>query len=230
MEHTQALEMNAPDRYVLGMLSAAEADAFEEHYFDCSACAEDVRLGMSIMEGGRLLVQQGAEPPAPAMPVAPVVPIDSRGKWGRWIPAAAVAAVMAIPVNFALLMRMQNVAPRVAATVAAAELYIPLPDDRAENGGAPETLLLAAGEDGVLIFDVPDGPSYTRCEARILRGQELVETILIRPDLVKRRLSITFHDPGPGTYDVVILGFDTAGQESEINRGTVNVKRLNSGS
>ena len=230
MEHTQALEMNAPDRYVLGELSAAEADAFEEHYFDCSACTEDVRLGMSIMEGGRLLVKQDAEPStAPALPMAPVVPIASRPRWYKWIPAAAVAALMAIPINLGLLMRMQNAVPRLTASVAAAETYIPLAGDRTENGAEVPPLLLADGEDGLLVVDVGDGPSYPRCEARILRGQELVETISIRPDLVKRRLNITFRDPGPGAYDVVILGFDTAGQETEINRGSFSVKRLNSG-
>lgn len=231
MEHTQALEMNAPDRYVLGQLSAAEADAFEEHYFDCPACADDVRLGMSIMEGGRRLVRQANEPVAP--PVAPVVPIESRPRWNKWIPAAAVAAVMAIPINFALLMRMQNAAARVVpvavGAVATTELYVPLPESR--DATKSLELVLAEGESGLLSVDLPAAVAkYPRCEARIVHGGKVVQTHPIPSHLIKTRLNITLPDPGPGTYEVVILGFaDTAGQSVEITKSEFNVRRLSSG-
>ena len=228
MEHTQAIETNAPDRYVLGMLSAAEADAFEEHYFDCPACADDVRLGMTIMEGGRRLVRQADEPAAPPVPLAPVVPIASRPRWSKWIPAAAAAALVAIPINFALLMRMQNAVPRMAATLATAEVYVPLSDSR-EATAAAEPLELAEGESALLMLDVRPGLRYPRYEARVLRGQEVVHVLPVSPHLVKARLNVTIPDPGPGTYDVMLLGFDTAGQDVVITRGRFTVKRLNSG-
>src|SRR5215213_4599726 len=107
MEHTDAIETNAPDRYLLGQLSAAEADAFEDHYFDCPVCTEDVRIGMSFMDGGRRLVREVA--PVPEK-VAPVIPIDSRRRTAaKWFPATAAAAVLAILGNVGLLMRMQSV-------------------------------------------------------------------------------------------------------------------------
>ena len=43
MDHQSALNRNTTERYVLGELDAAEVAEFEEHFFACAACAEDVR-------------------------------------------------------------------------------------------------------------------------------------------------------------------------------------------
>jgi anti-sigma factor RsiW len=43
VDHQSAVERNLTQRYVLGELDAAEAAEFEEHFFECSECAEDVR-------------------------------------------------------------------------------------------------------------------------------------------------------------------------------------------
>lgn len=221
MEHSQAIEMNAPDRYVLGQLSAAEADAFEEHYFDCAACADDVRLGMTIMEGGRLLVRETSEPVAPSVPVAPVVPIDSRSRWSKWIPASAAAAVLALAGNFMLLTRMQNVAPRVASVAAVQVSFHGA--KRVATDPVP-VLQLPKGGIALLSVDVPPPEEHAGYEARVLRGNERVETYDVAPTLLQDTLNITLPDPGPGTYDLVIIGIDPAG-ETEIVRHSFEVKR-----
>jgi anti-sigma factor RsiW len=43
VDHQSAVDRNLTERYVLGELETAEADEFEEHFFDCAACADDVR-------------------------------------------------------------------------------------------------------------------------------------------------------------------------------------------
>uniref|UniRef100_Q027U0 Uncharacterized protein n=1 Tax=Solibacter usitatus (strain Ellin6076) TaxID=234267 RepID=Q027U0_SOLUE len=68
------------ERYVLGQLGAAEQDSFEEHYFDCDACLEEVRM----MQGLQAVV---AERPR----VRSVAEIPGR-KWMLWGAAAAVVA------------------------------------------------------------------------------------------------------------------------------------------
>ena len=45
MEHDQATRRRAAERYLLGELSDAERDEFEEHFFGCPTCAEEVRAG-----------------------------------------------------------------------------------------------------------------------------------------------------------------------------------------
>ncbi len=44
---------DAPSRYVAGTLSTAEAEAFEEHYFVCSRCWDEVQAGTAVREALR---------------------------------------------------------------------------------------------------------------------------------------------------------------------------------
>jgi anti-sigma factor RsiW len=43
MDHRQAVETLALERYLLGEMADLERDAFEEHFFSCAECAEDAR-------------------------------------------------------------------------------------------------------------------------------------------------------------------------------------------
>jgi len=53
MNHLQAVNTSAPERYLLEEMSELERHAFEEHYFSCADCAEDVRLGALMREGAK---------------------------------------------------------------------------------------------------------------------------------------------------------------------------------
>lgn len=53
MDHLQAVDSLATERYLLGEMTEPERDAFEEHYFDCGACAEDVRIGSLMSDAAR---------------------------------------------------------------------------------------------------------------------------------------------------------------------------------
>lgn len=51
MTHEQAVSALAAERYLLGEMSESERDAFEDHYFSCVLCAEEVRAGAIMQEG-----------------------------------------------------------------------------------------------------------------------------------------------------------------------------------
>ncbi len=48
MTHQQALDTMAAERYLLDEMTEIEKHAFEDHFFDCSDCAHEVRLGEQI--------------------------------------------------------------------------------------------------------------------------------------------------------------------------------------
>ena len=42
MDHIEAVNNQAVERYLLGQMPDAEIDAFEKHFFECGSCAEEV--------------------------------------------------------------------------------------------------------------------------------------------------------------------------------------------
>ncbi len=49
MDHTEAANQSAVEKYLLGELGPEERDAFEEHYFTCEECATDLRVTASFI-------------------------------------------------------------------------------------------------------------------------------------------------------------------------------------
>ncbi len=66
MDHIEAVKTLASERYLLGEMSAAERDAFEDHFFSCRECAHDVRTGALMRKGAQagLLGASIAQPAA----------------------------------------------------------------------------------------------------------------------------------------------------------------------
>jgi hypothetical protein len=103
MTHQQALAGLASERYLLDEMTEVERFEFEEHYFDCAECAEDVRLGG--------MIQQEARRAGPAMAanpeaVRPAAVLTSPKWWRRPVTAApwAVAATLALVVGYQSLV------------------------------------------------------------------------------------------------------------------------------
>ena len=53
MTHEQAISTFASERYLLDEMTEPERSTFEEHYFACAECADDVRAGGLIRDGAR---------------------------------------------------------------------------------------------------------------------------------------------------------------------------------
>ena len=57
MDHLEAVRLRAAERYVLKQLTTAEAEAFEEHFFSCPECAEEVRWIAMFEDNARKAVK-----------------------------------------------------------------------------------------------------------------------------------------------------------------------------
>ncbi|HLH16140.1 MAG TPA: zf-HC2 domain-containing protein [Bryobacteraceae bacterium] len=58
MDHEQAVKTAAVERYLLGEMAPPERDAFEEHYFSCAVCAEEVRAAAVLTAGMPAALQE----------------------------------------------------------------------------------------------------------------------------------------------------------------------------
>jgi hypothetical protein len=68
LDHSNAIETQAAERYLLGELPAVEAEQFEVHYFECAQCALAVESGEMFIAAARERFSADDRPPA-AVPV-----------------------------------------------------------------------------------------------------------------------------------------------------------------
>ena len=57
MDHNYAIQNHTAERYLLEELPQDEREAYEEHFFNCSLCAEEVQDASEFIEGARELIQ-----------------------------------------------------------------------------------------------------------------------------------------------------------------------------
>ena len=53
MDHNEALQLQAVEKYVLGELPPPLRDEFEKHFFDCQECALNVKAGAGFVDNAR---------------------------------------------------------------------------------------------------------------------------------------------------------------------------------
>jgi len=67
MNHDKAIREQAVERYLLGELPEGVRARFEEHFFDCSLCASDLKNGAMFVDALRADLQPAGFPVLPAM-------------------------------------------------------------------------------------------------------------------------------------------------------------------
>lgn len=53
MDHSEAVIGHAVERYLLGEMPEPEAESFEQHFFECTICAEELESGALLAENAR---------------------------------------------------------------------------------------------------------------------------------------------------------------------------------
>lgn len=91
MDHSEAKNMGAVEKYLLGELSEEESASYEEHFFECRECAEEVKSAAAFVENAREVL---ADAPATAA-AAPATRTEAKPGWLSvfWpVPSGALAA------------------------------------------------------------------------------------------------------------------------------------------
>jgi hypothetical protein len=97
MDHNEAVRLQAAEKYLLGELPKEHHAAFEEHFFECLACAEELKTTVAFMESSRQVVHEAVPQVNDDKRLAPVLS-HYRG-WLDWMRPA-----FAVPVFAALLL------------------------------------------------------------------------------------------------------------------------------
>ncbi|MEO8380217.1 MAG: hypothetical protein ABI779_11190 [Acidobacteriota bacterium] len=189
-------------------MSADEAASFEEHYFDCRECADEVRVGAALLEGGRRVVRE--------TPRTSVVSLEKHRQWRNWVPAL-VAAILVIGLAIPQLFQYFRVTQPVLDIPQVHSLQ------SATRASVAETPVVRAGD--ILYVDILGEPSYARYELRFSGpdGKPLL-TRAVTPEQARESIPLVLRGWVAGTYELVIVGIDPAGQFAEISRHRFTVK------
>ncbi len=188
MDHEDAVKTAAVERYLLGEMPAPERDAFEEHYFSCAVCGEEVRAGAVL---------------AAAMPDAlrdPAPPRTAFRLWWWLTPQLAATACAALLLAGVVVYQNVAVIPALLAPQSAAAMITLDGQTRAAGPkvAASDPLVFQMALDGL-------GPvSRVRVELDAASGRKVREGELAAPAAGQ---PLAFFFPGsldPGHYRVII--------------------------
>jgi anti-sigma factor RsiW len=167
MTHEQALDGLVSERYLLDEMTEDERFEFEAHYFDCTECAEDVRLGDRIRQESR---RAGATMQGGTETARPATVLTSPRWWRRPMVAApwAVAAGLAVVASYQSLVTVPTLREFVSPQALEPVML------RGATRGAATTLTIAPGQRFVaLSADVLAAPQSSSVRYEILDTNRL---------------------------------------------------------
>jgi len=235
MEHEEAERTQATDRYLLGELSAAEREDFEEHMFSCPACAEDVRAGMLFRANAKAVFRDELEHRVGERE-------NTRWSWLSWLGAkpamaaswAALCAVLAFTGYQNLLVMPQLRSQLAEVTEPQSYRSFAL---RSVSRGDDLAVELSASE-RFIGLSVPLDPEqrYGAYRAEFADGAGTVRFTVIRPAPGVPGLALEFLVPasslsaGPSMMNLYGLeGMEDAGAGTKVGNYSFIVKRTQGG-
>jgi len=162
LDHLKATKRNVADRYVLGELTRAQREEFEEHYFECVECAEDVRafLAFSFNSRPALADVPDCEEPAAGRE-------RTRMGWLQalrsWLPPAIYAAPALAMLCLSIITTYQSTILRSQLVAQVVPQFTLRPDSR---GDESEISVQKQGHFFVLAADMPGGPLQVKWQIR----------------------------------------------------------------
>jgi hypothetical protein len=228
MDHTEALRLQAAEKYVLGELDATLRDQYEEHYFDCPACALDLQAAAAFAATTRQVFQEDANAALVAAAVGHRAPARStpvqpswiqRFRWALAAIPAFAALVLATIVTYqgtVLIPHLKNAATPAVSGLSAAVLDLP-PTGTRSGADAPANAVpfqVRRDESFAVQFDftpLATLPSYV-CQLQDATGHLLLQ-VAVSADKANQRFSLSVPGsllPASGNYRIVFLGADPA--------------------
>ena len=219
MDHSDVVRLQAVEKYVLGELSADLREQFEEHYFDCSECAQDVKSLATFVTASRAILAERERSTAAAPAKGP-----ERGDWFRWLrPAIALPAMAAL----ALVIIFQNVVTIPAlkqhnGVTSEAEIFSrSYRLQGATRGETASTVAIAPQESFALDLDFTPAVAYESYTGKLVDGSgSTVMSFGVGGEMANKEVHLVI--PGgkvrAGEYELIFLGRSNGPSKDEQSR------------
>jgi hypothetical protein len=211
MDHTEAIRLGATERYVLGELSDEQRDAFEEHFFACAECAEDVKASVALVEGAKVALREPAAPPVPAAAAAKA---PAARVWRLFWPmplgaAAALLLVVGLGSYQALVVvpGLRGELARANAPQEAAWFFLSISRAEPQVLSVPPQLQMIGLT--LSLSSTRSYPSY-RVDVRDAKDDVVLSNAMLAPPAGEElQILLPAERLRPGRYAIVLSGLDT---------------------
>lgn len=220
MDHTAVVREKTTVKYLLNELDPDLRDEFEEHYFDCLECAQDVSAGSQFVEQSKVVLAESDAPIPVRATVRPIAGAAGRG----WFSGAAVAwlrPAFAVPA-FALLLAVvgyQNLVtyPRLQAALTQPQVLPAVSVNMAVYGANDNKV--PAGKGLVLSLRIPPDGAFVRYSVELYNpAGKSAGSFIVTPAPGQDQWSVTV--PGvereAGTYTMTARGITATGETKDL--------------
>ena len=234
MNHSEALQQMAAERYLLDELTPDAREAFEEHLFDCAECALDLRAGAAFIEAAKIQLP-GLTGDSPFHPVSGALKVKNEW-WLFWRRPAFAAPAFA---SLLLVLGYQNLVtfPRLRAAASQPRL-VPWAQLRGDmRGGAPLSITADRQHGVAFPIDLPaqlSEASYASYSIDVYdpQGKPVFSSVVLAPsesEDTPQRLGLVI--PGAmlrnGVYTVAVSGVAANGERTAIDRVACEIHLTN---
>lgn len=225
MNHSDAVDQMAAERYLLDELPQELREAFEEHVFDCQVCSLDLRAGAAFVDEARL---QLPELIAPAREM-PSVHSTGRSKrqWFSWLSPAFAVPAMAV---LGGVIAYQNVAtiPALRTATRQPEVVPWTSVHVGTRGAAPAPVVADRVHGVVLMVDLPQQGTYASYSFELMDsvGKPAWKSgslAAAQSESGTVSLFIPGNDLRQGGYSLEISGILPSGQTAELGQRAFDV-------
>jgi len=228
MDHREAIQQMAAERYLLDEMTPELRESFEEHAFDCPECSMDLRAGAAFITAAKAelpgLVDASPSPSGPAPK-----PAIKKSNWFIWLrPAFAIPAFAAL----LAVIAYQNLATIPALRSAgSAPQILPSTGFHAGTRGTSHTSVLADRKQGlVLSIQLPQDSAFASYAFDFSdpQGKQLWTRAATASDVstnAERTISLVIpgQDLKQSSYTLSIFGITTQGTRTEIDRRILEI-------
>ena len=195
MTHQEAVESLATERYLLDDMPNPDRQAFEDHFFSCDLCADDMRVAAAMFKGAKAGFAGGA--------ATVKQPVWYRSAALPWAAAAALGFVTTYQSFWVVPSLRRDVSAVAIVPVSlrpasrGAEVVVPQP-----SAGVPITLAIEINEpadNGQLIYDLKTADGRPIVSGRAAAPAPGAPLLLLIPSTLAgpSHYILSVHDAGP---------------------------------
>jgi hypothetical protein len=177
MDHNEVVRQKLTERYLLDELQGDAREEFEEHFFDCSECAMDVRAGSEFVETSKFILEQPAEEVASARNTSRQ---PASRSWFAWLRPQFAAAALALLIAMVGYQNLVTV-PRLRGALGQPQVLPWAAVAVGTYGSSGPTVNVAPGMGFLLFVRIPPEGGYVRYIADLYNPAGRLEYSLTIP-------------------------------------------------